>query len=416
MSLPRLILRPVHLKPSTSRLFPSRTRTCRSFHASGFDAGIKILFCGSDDFSLTSLKALQAVKEATGDEVIESIDVVLKYEKPSGRGLKEQRPNPVRKFANSKCMSIYTLDAEQFNDWKPPHAVDLIVAVSFGLFIPSRILEYARFGGLNVHPSFLPKYWGASPIQHAIINDDKTTGVVVQTLHPSKFDAGRIIAKSDPVDINIDIDIKPRTFPPPTTDPESPYQKLESKLAEVGAKLLTGVIENQHYDHVVQSKLPEITTGERRKHARILTTEDSRILLGEMTAREVFLRSLVFDNLFCFRHKVKGSRSKPPVRLTMGPFRLPTPDEYEKRLKLIRGQWIYLPDSSEDGKIEKKKPGSVALQVMPGEWVCFENSTSAGKTKQNAKGWEQMDRKHVQLISQLPEDGEEEEEFVYDDR
>ncbi|KAF3080630.1 Methionyl-tRNA formyltransferase, partial [Orbilia oligospora] len=288
---------------------------------------------------------------------------------------------------------------------EPPRTVDLIIAVSFGLFIPSRILEYARFGGLNVHPSFLPKYWGASPIQHAIINDDKTTGVVVQTLHPEKFDAGRIIAKSDPVDIEVDTTI----FPPPISHPESPYRKLESKLGDIGASLLTDVIKNQHYDHVVQQRLPEVETGETRKRAPLLTTEDSRIIFEEMTGREVFLRSLVFDHLFCYRRKLKASKKAQHfVRMTMGPFRLPTPEEHKSYLKGAKEstQWLFVPHTSPvTGKRVKGKPGSVALQIRPEEWVCFESCTVAGKSKQNAKAWDQVDRKAVKLFSWDSEKG-----------
>ncbi|RVD86440.1 uncharacterized protein DFL_004716 [Arthrobotrys flagrans] len=397
MTLPRLVFRPAYLRSSC------RPILSRSFHTSRFNAGIKILFCGSDDFSLRSLKALQAIKESTEDSSIESIDVVVKHEKPSGRGLKGQRPNPIRGFADSKSLNIFSLDEEQFNDWEPPRAVDLIIAVSFGLFIPSRILEYARFGGLNVHPSFLPKYWGASPIQHAIINDDRTTGVVVQTLHPQKFDAGRIIAKSDPVNIEIDT----TTFPPPITDPNSPYRILESKLGDIGATLLADVIKNQYYDHVVQQRLPEIKTGEPRKHAPLLTTEDSRINFGNMTGREVFLRSLVFDHLFCFRQKLKRNpqkKLKRPSRMTMGPFRLPTPDEYKTHLKgaTIATQWLYLPYiSPQTGKKDKKEPGSVAIQISPGEWACFKHYTVEGKNRMDARDWNLIDRDLMQLSSGL---------------
>ncbi|KAK6508339.1 Methionyl-tRNA formyltransferase [Arthrobotrys conoides] len=394
MSLPRLVFRPAYFNSPSRRPILSRC-----FHTSRFDSGIKILFCGSDDFSLRSLKALQAMQESSKNSIIESIDVVVKYEKPSGRGLKDQRANPIKDFAGKKSLNIFSLDEEQFNHWEPPRAVDLIIAVSFGLFIPSRILEYARFGGLNVHPSFLPKYWGASPIQHAIINDDKTTGVVVQTLHPEKFDAGRIIAKSNPVAIEID----PTVFHPPITDPESPYRKLESKLGDIGASLLTNVIKNQHYDHVVQQKLPEIEIDEPRKRAPLLTTEDSRILFGEMTGREVFLRSLVFNHLFCYTRKFKASkRPQPYVRVTMEPFRLPTPLEYKKSLKgaTPETQWVYLPHISPiTGKTVKNRPGSVGLRIGKDEWVCFEYFTTAGKNRQNAKSWDQKDRKTVKLFS-----------------
>ncbi|KAK6526938.1 Methionyl-tRNA formyltransferase [Arthrobotrys megalospora] len=394
MSLPRLVFRP-YLR--------SRPTLIRSFHTSRFHAGINILFCGSDDFSLRSLKALQTIKETTDN--IDSIHVVVKYEKPRGRGLKDQRPNPIRDFAEQKSLTIFALDEAQLKDWEVPGTVDLIIAVSFGLFIPSRILESAKFGGLNVHPSFLPKYWGASPVQHAIINDDKTTGVVVQTLHPKKFDAGRIIAKSEPVDIEID----DKTFPARITDPASPYRQLESKLGDIGANLLIDIIMNQHYDTAVQQRLPEIETGEKRKRAPLLVTEGSRIRFGEMTAREVFLRSLVFDHLFCFRQKLRGEGStkdlRPPDRTIMGPFRLPTQDECERYLKDVdpEMQWVHIPYITKQKGKHHQKPGSLALQVSPGEWACLQYLTIAGKNRRDAKSWADIvSHKAVKFISYEP--------------
>ncbi|KAK6349027.1 Methionyl-tRNA formyltransferase [Orbilia blumenaviensis] len=394
MSLPRLVFRPC-LRP--------RLVLVRGFHTSRFNYGIKILFCGSDDFSLKSLQTLQAIKESPDNSSIDSIEVLLKYEAPKGRGLKEQRLNPVREFATEKSLEIYSLDEQQFQDWKPPRPLDLIIAVSFGLFIPSRILEHARFGGLNVHPSFLPKYWGASPIQHALLNKDKSTGVVVQTLHPEKFDAGKIIAKSEPVEISFDTS----TFPPPMIDKRSPYRQLESKLAEVGANLLGDVIKNQHYDHVVQRRLPAIETGETRKRASLLTTEDSRILFGKMTGEDVFLRGLVFDRLFCYQRKVReskaGKESRVPERVKMGPFRLPTSAEYEEYLKGAgpERQYVYIPN-----RVKKSKAGSLALQVSPGDWVCVQYFTVAGKGQKDAQSLSCKDPKVVNFISHGPEESE----------
>lgn len=92
-------------------------------------------------------------------------------------------------------------------DGKP---INLIVAVSFGLFVPPRILDSAEYGGINVHPSLLPqyvqafsnialtlttvyRYRGSAPIHHTIMNGDTITGVTLQTLDPHKFDHGTIL-------------------------------------------------------------------------------------------------------------------------------------------------------------------------------------------------------------------------------
>src|SRR3954468_4170015 len=72
---------------------------------------------------------------------------------------------------------------------------DLGIVVSFGHFIPERIISSFTKGTINVHPSLLPKYRGSSPVQHTIINDDQETGVTVQELHDKKFDAGKILVQ-----------------------------------------------------------------------------------------------------------------------------------------------------------------------------------------------------------------------------
>ncbi|KAL8854701.1 MAG: hypothetical protein Q9221_000483 [Calogaya cf. arnoldii] len=74
--------------------------------------------------------------------------------------------------------------------------VNLIIAVSFGLRVPARILTSAEYGGLNVHPSMLPEFPGPAPLHHTLLANRKTTGVTLQTLHPTRFDEGRIVAQT----------------------------------------------------------------------------------------------------------------------------------------------------------------------------------------------------------------------------
>lgn len=85
--------------------------------------------------------------------------------------------------------------AEWMPDWllKPQIPLDLAVVVSFGYFIPPSVLCKFKFGGINVHPSLLPKYRGSAPIENTILNGEKETGVSIIGLHPSRFDAGNIL-------------------------------------------------------------------------------------------------------------------------------------------------------------------------------------------------------------------------------
>eukprot|EP00842_Homolaphlyctis_polyrhiza_P000344 jgi/Hompol1/130/HPOL_002932-RA len=98
---------------------------------------------------------------------------------------------------------------------------ELAVVVSFGYFLPRRIIDTFTTAAVNVHPSLLPKYRGASPIQHAILGGDDVTGVSIIELSTDKFDAGRIL--------------KQVTVPVPNN---VYYDDLHDSLANKGAELL----------------------------------------------------------------------------------------------------------------------------------------------------------------------------------
>ncbi|KAK0752242.1 hypothetical protein B0T18DRAFT_444553 [Schizothecium vesticola] len=200
--------------------------------AKGPTLPLRILFCGSDEFSCESLKALYA-EHFRSRKLIRSIDVVVRPAKPTGRGLKEMRegtfsqdglppgdPNsdavtvPLKQLAKTLGLPIHERDT--FTGWDMPKykpdepspvldplyssdgTINLIIAVSFGLFVPPRLLSAAKYGGLNVHPSLLPEFRGPAPIHHTLLNGHthRTTGVTLQTLSPVTFDAGTLLAQT----------------------------------------------------------------------------------------------------------------------------------------------------------------------------------------------------------------------------
>ena len=194
---------------------------------------LRVLFCGSDPFSIESLKALH--EEAKDpDSRIGSIHVVTKTDKRTGRGLKKTTPPPIKPIAQRLGLPLHQIDT--FRGWTPP-PVDLIVAVSFGLLIPSRIIGSSKYGGLNVHPSLLPALRGAAPIQWAIIRGLRHTGVSIQTLHPTKFDEGTILDQTNDI----------------TIPPEATYDQLVVQLAPIGADLLVKAIRKGLYQQPYQA-------------------------------------------------------------------------------------------------------------------------------------------------------------------
>lgn len=117
-------------------------------------------------------------------------------------------------------------------NWQVPSEkpYDLGVVVSFGYFIPPHIISSFQYGAVNVHPSLLPKYRGAAPIQHAIMYGDRETGVTIQELDDREFDAGRILAQ-EPFDLS--------TRPPI-------YSSLKEQLASVGSRMLVDTLRHLH--------------------------------------------------------------------------------------------------------------------------------------------------------------------------
>ncbi|KAJ9646147.1 Methionyl-tRNA formyltransferase [Knufia peltigerae] len=199
---------------------------------------LRVLFCGSDSFSATSLTALHAFSK-TPQANIASIDVLTRTDKRSGRGLKHVNSPPIKHVAQRLDLPVHQIDT--FRGWSSPEyqglngRINLVVAVSFGLLIPRRILDSAKYNGLNVHPSMLPDLPGAAPIQWSIIYGRTTTGITVQTLHPSKFDQGTILDQTPAPGIEI-------PNPQSITTPQ-----LIDLLAPLGADMLVNVIRHRLY-------------------------------------------------------------------------------------------------------------------------------------------------------------------------
>ncbi len=132
---------------------------------------MNIVFMGTPDFALESLKAL--------NEHNYNINcVITNPDKPKGRGMKLTY-SPVKEYAIKNNIKVYQPEKiknnVEFKNLLEKINPDLICVVAYGKIIPKDILEIPKFGCVNVHGSLLPKYRGAAPIQWAVINGDKKT-------------------------------------------------------------------------------------------------------------------------------------------------------------------------------------------------------------------------------------------------
>ncbi len=152
---------------------------------------MKILFMGTPDFAATSLKALL-------DSDMDIVGVVSQPDKPKGRGHKLV-PTEVKSVALEAGLKVFqplTLKDGTFREILDELKPDLIIVVAYGNILPDYIIEYPKYGCVNVHASLLPKYRGSAPIQWAIINGERVTGVTTMKMD-SGVDTGDMLLKAE---------------------------------------------------------------------------------------------------------------------------------------------------------------------------------------------------------------------------
>lgn len=152
---------------------------------------MKILFMGTPDFALFSLKELC-------ENEYNVIGVVTQPDKPKGRGY-ILTPPPVKSYALEQGIPVYqptSLRTEEFASLLASLDPDLIAVVAYGKILPKNVLDYPKYGCVNVHGSLLPKYRGASPMQSAIINGDKVTGITTMYMAEG-LDTGDMLLKAE---------------------------------------------------------------------------------------------------------------------------------------------------------------------------------------------------------------------------
>lgn len=170
---------------------------------------MKVLFLGSSHFS-------KVVLEKMLEKGVNVVGVITQPDKPSGRGYKMSETE-VKKYAKTIGINVYTFDKVR-NHVEEIKAIDYDIALvaSFGQILPEEFLNHRLT--LNVHPSLLPKYRGATPLQTALLNGDKVTGVTIMKV-AKEVDSGDILLQRE-------FEIK-----------DEYYLELEEKLALLGGEM-----------------------------------------------------------------------------------------------------------------------------------------------------------------------------------
>ena len=186
----------------------------------------RIVFMGTPEFAVPCLQALIDTQQVAG--------VVTQPDKPAGRGNK-LRPPPVKVVAEAAGIPVYQPkslrteeSAEPLRHWQP----DIIVVAAFGQILRPHVLNLPPLGCLNVHASLLPRWRGASPIQHALLAGDSATGVTLMQMDEG-LDTGAMFVQE-----SLDI------------DPGETAASLHDRLSLLGADML-----RRHLDDILDGRI-----------------------------------------------------------------------------------------------------------------------------------------------------------------
>lgn len=212
---------------------------------------MNVVFMGTPDFAVGTLKKLIESRH-------EVLAVVTQPDKPKGRGKAMQFP-PVKEVAVEAGITVYQpkrVREPEFLETLKELSPDVVVVVAFGQIIPQAVLDVPKLGCLNVHGSLLPKYRGAAPIQWAVIDGERESGVTIM-----RMDAG--LDTGDMITTRV---VK--------LEEKETGGSLFDKLSQAGADLLTETLDKLEAGEVSYEKQPAESSTD---YARMLKKEDGQI-------------------------------------------------------------------------------------------------------------------------------------------
>lgn len=224
---------------------------------------LRIVFCGTPQFAVPSLKQLLSQPE------FEILAVFTQPDRPRGRG-HEISFSPVKDAAFSAQIPVYQpakIRAPEVEEQLRVLAPDVIVIIAYGQIIPARLLPVPRLGWINLHASLLPKYRGAAPVHWAIANGETSTGNTTMRIDAG-MDTGEMLLQQElPI------------------GPDETAPQLSGRLAEAGAGLMVETLKGWSSGKLVSHPQPAAGVS----YAPILKREDGRIDWSR-TAQEIYNR------------------------------------------------------------------------------------------------------------------------------
>lgn len=252
---------------------------------------MKIIFMGTPDFAAESLRALYEA----GYEIAAAF---TQPDKPKGRGYKLS-PSPVKLLASEHGTPVFQpkslkTDAGEYIEEIKKLKPDFIVSAAYGKILPKEILCIPEYGCVNVHASLLPEYRGAAPVQRAILNGDKITGVTTMMM-AEELDAGDMLLKAETA-----------------VGENETASDLFSRLSAIGAKLLVKTLSG--LENGVLKPVPQ--DGTKASYAAMITKDMCPIDFG--------------DTVFNIHRKICALSENPGAYAYLG----------GKRLKVYRSEIV----------------------------------------------------------------------------
>ena len=304
---------------------------------------LNVLFMGTPDFAAESLKSLV-------EEKYNIVGVVTNPDRPKGRGMK-MIASPVKEYALENGLDVYqpekvknnTEFIEKIKELNP----DVICVVAYGKILPKEILQIPRYGCINVHASILPQYRGAAPIQWAVLNGDKQTGVTTMYMDVG-MDTGDIILV-EKTDIG----------------EEETTGELWDRLSKMGGKLLAKTLKQ-----IEEGTAPRQKQSDNFTKAPMLNKEMSKIDWQNKTAREIHnlvrgLNPIMGAYTFLNGKKIKIWKTKVRTENELLEI-FPELEEYFFKVKdLMAGTIMFASDKK--GLFVKANEGIIQIEEIQGE-------------------------------------------------
>ena len=314
---------------------------------------MKIVFFGTPDFAKESLESIY-------NDNNEILAVVTNPDKPKGRGMKVIS-SPVKEFAIDKKIKIYqpqkVRNNQEFIEALKELKPDLLCVVAYGKILPKEVLNIPKYGAINVHGSLLPKYRGAAPIQWAIINGDKTTGITTMFMDEG-MDTGDMILKKE---VNIEDD--------ETTG------ELWNRLSKIGGELLVETIqkiEGIKKDRTIEEIKEELKVQKQGKDFTLAPMLNKEIAKIDWNLETIKIKNLIrglnpilgaYSTIENKKIKIWKAKDLSIEELKQ---KFPELEEYKQRMKTLENGTILFADNKK-GLFVKTKDGVLEILEIQGE-------------------------------------------------